>query len=113
MALDEHLVARVEGLIGARDGIVSRRMFGGIAWMLDGNMACGIVGDDLMLRLGPDGAHASLTEPGVRAMDFTGRPLRGFVYVDAEATAGDAELTGWIERSLTFAASLPPKRSVD
>ncbi|MGI9188057.1 MAG: TfoX/Sxy family protein [Gaiellales bacterium] len=106
-------MARVDALIGARDGIVSRRMFGGIAWMLDGNMACGVVGDDLMLRLGPDGAQLALTELGVRPMDFTGKPLRGFVYVDAEATASTTELTAWVERSLAFAASLPPKCSDD
>lgn len=113
MAFDEQLAARVEMLIGARDGVASRRMFGGIAWMLDGNMACGVVRDDLMLRLGPDGAAAALTEPGARPMDFTGRPMRGYVFVDAEATAPDASLAAWVERALAFAATLPPKHADD
>jgi TfoX/Sxy family transcriptional regulator of competence genes len=113
VAFDERLAARIDALIGERDGISSRRMFGGIAWMLDGNMACGVVREDLMLRLGPDGASAALTELGVRPMDFTGRPMRGYVFADAEATASDAALATWVERSLAFAAALPPKHATD
>lgn len=113
MALDEQLVARIEQLLGGRDGVASRRMFGGIAWMLDGNMACGVVHAELMLRLGPDGAARALTEPGTRPMDFTGRPLRGFVFVDAEAIRTESKLIAWVERSLAFAASLPPKTATD
>ena len=85
-------------------------MFGGLACMIAGNMCVGIVGDDLMVRVGPDWYEAALDLPHVREMDFTGRTMRGFVYVDAAGTAEDDELDAWIQRGLDFAGSLPPKR---
>ena len=84
-------------------------MFGGLAFMVDGHMACGIAGDDLMLRLGPEGAEAALKRPHVRPMDFTGRPMTGMVFVAKSGLRG-ASLGRWVTAATTFARTLPPKR---
>ena len=84
-------------------------MFGGIAWMVDGNMACGTLGEDLMVRLAPEDAESALGEPHVGPMDFTGRPMRGFVKVSGEGVTEDADLARWVDAGAAFAASLPPK----
>jgi hypothetical protein len=77
--------------------------------MLHGHMCCGVTGEELMLRLGPEGADAALDEPHTRPMDFTGRPLTGFVYVTPEGVRGDADLRRWVERAVGFVERLPPK----
>lgn len=109
MAFDESLAGRVRELLEARAGVSERRMFGGIAFMVTGNMAVGVIGDDLMVRLDPADAERALAEPHTRPMDFTGRPMKGMVYVDPGGTAGDEDLAGWVEAGAEFAASLPPK----
>jgi TfoX/Sxy family transcriptional regulator of competence genes len=109
MAFDEALADRIRDLLGARADVTERRMFGGIAFMVAGNMAVGIVGDDLMVRLDPADAERALSEPHTRPMDFTGKPAKNMVFVDAEGTAGDADLAGWVDAGADFAASLPPK----
>ena len=109
MAYSEELAARVRDVVGGRDGVSERRMFGGIAWMVDGNMACGTLGEDLMVRLAPDDAESALGEPHVGPMDVTGRPMRGFVRVSGEGVAEDADLARWVDAGAAFAASLPPK----
>jgi TfoX/Sxy family transcriptional regulator of competence genes len=109
MAYDEKLAERVRVLVGAEQGLSERKMFGGLAFMLEGHMFCGIVGSDLMLRLGPEGADTALDRPHVRPMDFTGRPLAGMVYVAPEGLRG-AALRRWVEQAAVFARTLPPKR---
>jgi TfoX/Sxy family transcriptional regulator of competence genes len=84
-------------------------MFGGLAIMLDGNMAVGVSGDDLMVRTDPAQQDALLAEPGARPFDLTGRPMKGWLVVDADGLAEDADLRRWIERGVAFARSLPPK----
>jgi hypothetical protein len=108
MAYDEILAERVRALLAADPSLVERPMFGGLAFMIDGHMCCGIVGRDLMLRLGPTGAAAALARPHVRAMDFTGRPMASMVYVAPEGARGVA-LRRWVEQATSFARSLPPK----
>jgi hypothetical protein len=108
MAYDEGLADRVRDVLASDPGLTERKMFGGLAFMLDGHMCCGIVGHDLMLRLGVDGADAALARPHVRPMDFTGRPMTGMVYVSPEGVRGRA-LRGWVERASAFARTLPPK----
>jgi hypothetical protein len=110
MPYDEKLADRVRAAIGDDPRLSERKMFGGIAFMLDGNMACGIVRSDLMVRVGPDAYEDALSRPHARPMDFTGRPMRGMVYVGAPALAGDTALAEWVERGCSYAASLPPKR---
>jgi TfoX/Sxy family transcriptional regulator of competence genes len=84
-------------------------MFGGLAFLVNGNMACGIVGDDLMVRLGEDGADAALEDPHTRPMDFTGRPMKSMVYVAPAGFAREQELRAWVDRGVAYARSLPPK----
>jgi len=109
MAYDESLAERVRDMVGARESVGERKMFGGIAFMVGGNMAVGVIGDDLMVRLDPADAEKALAEPHVRPMDFTGKPMKGMVYVDPAGTATGEDLAGWVEAGADFAASLPPK----
>jgi TfoX/Sxy family transcriptional regulator of competence genes len=109
MAFDEVLADRVRELLAVRPDLTERKMFGGIAFMLGGNMAVGVIGDDLMVRLDPADAEKALGEPHARPMDFTGKPMKGMVYVDAAGTEADEDLTGWVEAGAAFASSLPSK----
>jgi TfoX/Sxy family transcriptional regulator of competence genes len=108
MAYDEELADRVRLVLADEEGLSERKMFGGLAFMIHGNMACGIIRDELMLRLGAEGADAALAEPHVRTMDFTGRPMTGMVYVE-RAGLDDAALRRWVGQATSFARSLPPK----
>lgn len=110
MAYDEQLAERIRATLADTAGIGERKMFGGIAFLHHGNMVCGVVAETLMLRLGPERAEAALDEPHVRPMDFTGRPMRGMVYVDPPGFATDEALAEWVGRAMDFAATLPPKR---
>ena len=85
-------------------------MFGGLAFLHDGNMVCGVVKADLMLRLGPQAAPDALRQPHTRPMDFTGKPLKSMIYVDAAGIDSDDSLQQWVESALAYARSLPPKR---
>lgn len=109
MAYSEGLADRIRDAIDGRPGVSERKMFGGIAWMVNGNMACGIIGEDLMVRLERDDADAAQTEEHVGPMDFTGRPMRGFIMVDAAGIEDDAGLGRWVDAGADFAESLPPK----
>lgn len=108
MAFDEALADRVRDVLAARPELSERKMFGGIAFMVSGNICCGVIGEDLMVRLGDDGERA-LAEPHTRPMDFTGKPMKTTVYVDPAGTGDDAELARWVEAGADYAASLPPK----
>lgn len=109
MAYDEELADRVRDVLATEDGVTERKMFGGLAFMVRGHMACGIVGNDLMLRLGADAAEQALERPHVRPMDFTGRPMTGMVYVGSAGLRG-AALRRWVGKAVGFVESLPPKR---
>ncbi len=108
MAYSEKLADRVRDLLDTEDGVTERKMFGGLAFMVRGHMACGIVGDELMLRLGAESAQRALERPHVRPMDFTGKPMKGMVYVAPDGLKGVA-LRSWVKRALEFVATLPPK----
>ncbi|NUN47603.1 MAG: TfoX/Sxy family protein [Candidatus Brocadiae bacterium] len=90
-------------------GAVEKSMFGGLAFMVRGHMACGILGRDLMARVGPPAAAAALGRPGVRPMDFTGRPLAGYLYVGPAGTRTDRMLADWVRACVSFVGSLPPR----
>jgi TfoX/Sxy family transcriptional regulator of competence genes len=109
VAYDEVLAARIRAVVAARAPVSERRMFGGLAFLDRGNMCFGIIGDELMVRVGPVAWEDALHRPGVREMDFTGRSARGMVYVATGAIADDAALDGWLERGLRFTADLPSK----
>jgi TfoX/Sxy family transcriptional regulator of competence genes len=108
MAYDEALAERVRAELAGEEGLTERKMFGGLAFMLHGNMACGIVKDELMLRLGPEGADRALDEPHVRQMDFTGRPMTGMVFVEPAGLEGDS-LAGLVGQAVAYARTFPPK----
>ena len=114
MAFDEETGRRlrnvlVEEAAGHGVKIEDRRMFGGLAIMVNGHMCCGTVGPDIVIRVAPDRYEEALSQPHVRPMDFTGRPMRGFVYVDGKGARSSAELKRWIRLSLDFVLSLPSK----
>jgi TfoX/Sxy family transcriptional regulator of competence genes len=109
MAYSEELASRIRRALTARADVMERKMFGGLAFMLRGNMCCGVVGDMLMLRLGNEGAVAALEEPHTKPMDFTGKPLKSMVYVGPEGIASPDDLHRWVNRGADFAATLPPK----
>jgi TfoX/Sxy family transcriptional regulator of competence genes len=109
MAYDETLAGRLRDLMGAHRGVVEKKMFGGLAFMVRGHMAFGVVGDELMVRVGPDGHDEALAQPHARPMDFTGRPLRGMVYVARAGIARRAALASWVDRALRFNASQPAR----
>ncbi len=108
MAYDEKLAERVTELIAALVEPTALKMFGGLAFMVNTHMACGVLKDDLMVRVGKDDYDAALAR-GAREMDFTGRPMRGLVIVDATAIKEDAQLEQWINQAVAFAESQPPK----
>lgn len=109
MAYDEALAERIRRALTPRPDMYEKKMFGGLAFMLRGNMCCGVVKDMLMLRLGNEGAAAALSEPHTRPMDFTGKPLKSMVYVDPPGIESDDKLYRWIKRAADFAETLPPK----
>ncbi len=109
MAYDEAFASRVRAVLRRRKGISERKMFGGIAFMLNGNMCCGVNGRDLMLRLGQEGAAAALGERHARPMDFTGEPLKTMIFVGPAGTRAEADLRAWIGRAVKFAKTLPAK----
>lgn len=109
MAYDSGLAQRLREQLADVAFIEQRRMFGGLVILVNGNMLAGVLGDELMVRVGP-AAHAdALAQPGVREMDFTGRPMTGIVLVAAAAIEDDTDLAAWLARGLDFAGRLPPK----
>ena len=109
MAFDEGLAQRIREVLATERGVVEKRMFGGIAFLLNGNMAVGVVGDTLMVRVGPDHYETLVAQPNAREMDFTGKPMKGFVYVAPEGLVSDADLNRWIGHGTGYARSLPGK----
>jgi TfoX/Sxy family transcriptional regulator of competence genes len=109
MAFDEQLAERVRMILADAPDLVERKMFGGIAFMLNGNMFCGVTRDDLMVRVGPDRFEQALASPGARLMDFTGRPMKGMAFIGPEGYATDEQLREWVEQTLDYARTLPAK----
>ncbi|MGC2239939.1 MAG: TfoX/Sxy family protein [Acidimicrobiia bacterium] len=109
MAFDETLATRIRDHIGDHPALTERKMFGGIAFMIQGNMAVGVSGDDLMVRIDPADQEVTLARPGVRLFGITGRPMRGWILVAPAATESDEDLTGWIDTGVDFATGLPAK----
>ncbi|MCW2643668.1 MAG: hypothetical protein JWP76_5974 [Dactylosporangium sp.] len=108
MAYDDALAERIRDRARDAFGVSEKKMFGGLVFLLYGNMTVGVIGDDLMVRVGPDNTDAALTRPGARAFDFTGRAMRGWVFVAGDELDDDV-LDGWIDEANAFVATLPPK----
>jgi hypothetical protein len=109
VAYDEELADRVLTALAGRDGITERKMFGGVGFMLNGNMCCGVHGAELIVRLGPEDGDRALDEPHTRVFDLTGRPMMGWVFVGPEATRTDEGLEAWVDRAVGYVSALPPK----
>jgi TfoX/Sxy family transcriptional regulator of competence genes len=111
MAYDEGLAERIRGALDERPGVSEKRMFGGIAFLVNGHMSVGIVQDKLMVRVGPESYEHVLRERHARRMDFTGRPMKGFVYIVADGYETDADLERWVNLGVGYVTSLPAKPS--
>ncbi|MBI3073298.1 MAG: TfoX/Sxy family protein [Deltaproteobacteria bacterium] len=110
MSYDEKLAERLRERLLGRRGVTSKEMFGGVAYMLDGKMFVGIVKDELMVRVGPARHDEALDEKGARTMDFTGKPMRGYVFVAPAGYRADDALDKWIAWASSFVATLPEKK---
>jgi len=110
MAYDEGLAVRITEYFDDRPEVVVKKMFGGLCFMVSEHMCCGIVGDTLMARVGPDNYDSCLSEKYAKEMDFTGKAMKGMVYVSPEGLESDAELEQWISICESFVQSLPPKK---
>lgn len=109
MAFSAELAEEIRARLAARTDVTEKQMFGGIAFMVRGNMAVGVSGDELMVRVGK-AAHAEMVDlPGARIFDMSGRPMEGWLLVASEGFATEGDLDSWIDRGLAGALSLPPK----
>ena len=109
MAYSEELATRVRNALARRRGVVEKKMFGGLAFMVRGHMCVGVMGDELMVRVGPDAYEEALAEPHTREMDFTGRPIKGMIYVGKRGFESSEALKQWVGRGLAFVKTLPEK----
>lgn len=110
MSYDEGLAERLRESLQSQRDISEKKMFGGLAFMSRGYMFIGITGDILMARIGPDDYEQALSRAYVRVMDFTGKPMKGYVFVDPPGFESDSDLSDWVQRCHRFVQSLPPKK---
>lgn len=111
MPYDEDLAERVREIVNEKAKPTEMNMFGGIAFMVSGHMCVGVIKGNVVLRLGGEEAELALQNPDVRPMDFTGKPMRNFLYLEPGTTSSDSDLRAWIDKALEFVATLPPKRT--
>lgn len=109
MAYSEAVAQRVRDSIGSHPALTERKMFGGIAFMLNGNMACGVNGENIMLRVGKEAYVEELRQPGVLPIDMGGRVMKSFVYITPAACNTQSDFDAWVQKGVDFALSLPPK----
>jgi len=109
MAYDEALAQRIRERIGGHPGLSERKMFGGIAFMISGNMAVGVAGDELMVRVGKEADSEALSMPGARRFDLSGKPMAGWLVVAPDGFSSDTEFDAWLARGVAQAESLPPR----
>jgi TfoX N-terminal domain len=109
VAYDDKLAQRIRTFLLGRLGLSEQKSFGGISFLLNGNMACGVIKEDLIVRVGPERHAELLTEPHARSFDFTGRPMKGWITVGPGGSTSDEDLSAWVQRGVEFAESLPPK----
>jgi len=109
MTYDDKLAARIRRILPPAAGVAELHMFGGLAFLLDGRMLCGVVNRDLMVRVGPGGYETALAQPHARPMDFTGWPLTGFIFVGPAGSRTDAAVAAWLGRAYQFVSTLPAK----
>ena len=109
MAYDETLAQRIREELEGEGGLTEKEMFGGIGFLVHGNMACGVIGNELMVRVGPDRHEEALQAPATRVFDFSGRPSRGWVMVATALIESEGDLRNWVRQGVDFALTFPPK----
>ena len=109
MPYDQDLAQRIRKIIGDAPGLTEKEMFGGVGFLLHGNMACGVHKDRLIVRVGPANHEQALAAPHARPFDITGRPMKGWVMVEAGGFAAEKSLREWVRMGVEFARTLPPK----
>ena len=109
MAYDEGLAGRIRDVLDQQPGLVEKKMFGGMAFLVHGNMACGVHKDMLMVRVGPDRYDEMMQIPETRPFDLTGRPMKGWLLVEPEGMDNKSTLKDWLKQGVDFALTLPPK----
>ncbi|MCA9731783.1 TfoX/Sxy family protein [candidate division KSB1 bacterium] len=109
MAYDEGLAQRIREIVLNHPGMTEKKMFGGLAFMDRGNMCCGIIRSELMVRVGAEKYSEALEKPFAREMDFTGKAMRGYVYIAEDGIDSDIGLHFWVKKGLDFTATLPEK----
>ena len=109
MAFSEELAERIRKGLARRKGVEEKKMFGGVGFLLNGNLVVGVRKDSLPVRLGPEQSDEALKEAHVRAFDITGRPMKGWLLVEPEGVEEDDQLKDWIERAVKFVGALPAK----
>ncbi len=109
MAYNALLAERLRKLLDGEGPVSERKMFGGLAFMFAGNMVCGVMGDEIMARVGPERYDAALATPGAKPMDFTGRPMKGMITITGVGLETDEALREWLDQALSYARSLPAK----
>ena len=109
MAYSDELAERIRSVIGNPPELVEKQMFGGIGFMVQGNMAVGVIEDELMVRIDKAATDQALEQPGTRVFDFTGRPMKGWVMVGDLGITADDDLNQWVQQGVDYALSLPTK----
>ena len=109
MAYDEKLEARIRDFLGPRDDLEAKKMFGGLCFLINGNMACGVLNGDFIAKVDPERHDALLKKPAARPFDFSGRPMKGILYVGPDGVKAPKDLRFWVETSLAHALSKPAK----
>lgn len=109
MACNEQLAQRVRVQMSTIPGMVEKKMFGGTGFLVNGNMACGVHGENLIVRLGLEQSDEALTREGVKEFDMTGRPMKGWGLVSSTGHEAEADFQSWLQRGIRFAQSLPAK----
>jgi TfoX/Sxy family transcriptional regulator of competence genes len=112
MAFDEGLAERIRKRLAGNRGLTEKKMFGGLAFLLNGNMCCGVHRRELIVRLDPAQTGAALAEPHTRIFDLSGRPMKGWILVESAGLAGEPALAKWLRLGTKYAASLPEKRKI-
>ena len=109
MAYDEKLASRVRKLLAKRKAMTEKKMFGGVAFLLSGNMCCGVHGRALIVRLNPEQTDQVLARENTRIFDLSGRPMKGWILVEPAGLTKGAALANWVRMGVDYAASLPAK----
>ena len=109
MAYNQQLADRIRAELGQKNGLSEKKMFGGLSFLLNGNMCCGVHSEEMIIRLAPGMTEAALSKPHTRIFDITGRPMLGWVLVHQDGLKTEIELAEWIQLAVEYASSLPAK----